>query len=460
MTDERSISSEPKAEKRRVSTGLRMLGGLLLVAAALVVGVWPRASRESPSRFVGPDPTLLDPDIRLIPVVSFSTASQWPEGKTPDAPSGFVVTRFAAGLDHPRWLHVLPNGDVLVAESSTVQHEPTSLHQIVGSWLLRKAVGGSNKASANRITLLRDSTRQGVADTRTTFLADLHQPFGMELLGDKLYVGDTDALLSFDYTAGATRIDGPKATLMELPAGGYNNHWTRNIIKNRAGTKLYVTVGSGSDHAEHGVDNEIHRADILELDPDGKNLRVFASGLRNPVGLDWAPGTETLWAVVNERDMLGNDLAPDYLTSVREGGFYGWPYSYWGGHKDPRVQPERPDLAARAMAPDYALGNHVAPLGLAFYTADRFPERYRGGAFIAEHGSWNRKPFAGYKVVYVPFRDGRPAGPPEDFLTGFMPADEPGTAYGRPVGVAVDRDGSLLIADDVGDCVWRVEASN
>jgi glucose/arabinose dehydrogenase len=447
----------PGVRKRRVSVG-RILGGLVLIAGAVVVSIWPRASREPPSRFVGPAPALLDPDIRFIPVANFSTPTKWPDGKTPDAPSGFLVTRFAAGLDSPRWLHVLPNGDVLVAESSTAQHEPTSLYQTIGSWLLRRA-GHKYKPSANRITLLRDSARKGIADTQSAFLADLHQPFGMELLGDKLFVGDTDALLSFEYRAGATHIDGSPTMLMGLPAGGYNNHWTRNVVKNRAGTKLYVTVGSGSDHAENGVDNEIRRADILELDPDGKNPRVFASGLRNPVGLDWAPGTDTLWAVVNERDMLGNDLAPDYLTSVREAGFYGWPDSYWGQHKDPRVKPERPDLVARAMAPDYALGNHVAPLGLTFYTAGLFPERYRGGAFIAEHGSWNRKPFAGYKVVYVPFRDGRPAGLPEDFLTGFMPADEPGTAYGRPVGIAVDTDGALLVADDVGDCVWRVAPS-
>ncbi len=281
----------------------------------------------------------------------------------------------------------------------------------------------------------------------------------MLVLGGTFYVADTDALLAFDYAPGSARIDGPPRTVMELPAGGYNNHWTRNVVANRAGTKLYVTVGSGSDHAENGMDNEALRADILELDPDGAHLRVFASGIRNPVGLAWAPGSETLWVVANERDMLGNDLVPDYLTSVRDGGFYGWPYSYWGSHLDPRVHAQRAGGVEGALAPDYALGSHVAALGLAFYTAERFPAHYRGGVFIGEHGSWNRKPFAGYKVVYVPFGDGRPAGPPEDFLTGFMPAGEPGTSYGRPVGVAVDAAGGLLVADDVGGCVWRVVPS-
>lgn len=430
------------------------------VAFVLVVRECPSTSHEPIERLVGANPLLPAPDERFVPTLNFSTASGWPDGKVPAAPAGFIVTRYAAGLDHPRWLYVLPNLDVLVAEASTIPREPKSIHDRAQFSYQRRS--GEMKPSANRISLLRrrgggDAGARSV-DAPAPFLSGLHQPFGMALAGSKLYIADTDALLSFDYAVGTSHVDSAPQTLLALPAGGYNNHWTRNLIANRAGTKLYVTVGSGSDHAEDGLDQEAQRADILELNPDGSEVRVFASGIRNPVGLAWAPGAETLWTVVNERDMLGNDLAPDYLTRVVDGGFYGWPYSYWGGHLDPRVRPQRADLVARAIVPDYALGAHVAALGLVFYESDRFPSRYRGGAFIAEHGSWNRKPYAGYKVIFVPFRDGRPAGPPEDFLTGFMPAESPGTTYGRPVGLAVDGSGALLVADDVGNCVWRVGA--
>jgi glucose/arabinose dehydrogenase len=432
--------------------------GLLAIAGLVVFSVTRTpTSHEAPERFVGPTPAILPPDEGIVPIVNFSTAAGWPAGKTPSAPEGFTVTRYAEGLDHPRWLYVLPDGDTLVAESSTLPREPKSIYDRIANDLQRKS--GAVKPPANRITLLRRTAGQSAAASQTTFLTGLHQPFGMLVLGSTLYVGDTDALLAFDDPPGSTRIEAAPRTVATLPAGGYNNHWTRNVVANRAGTKLYVSVGSGSDHSENGIGNEAQRADILELDPDGSHLRVFASGIRNPVGMAWAPGADVLWTVANERDMLGNDLVPDYLTSVRDGAFYGWPYAYWGAHPDPRVTPARPDEVARAIAPDYALGSHVAALGLAFYTADHFPARYRGGAFVAEHGSWNRKPFAGYKVVYVPFRDGHPSGPPEDFLTGFMPADEPGKSYGRPVGVVVDPDGALLVADDVGDCVWRVAAS-
>jgi glucose/arabinose dehydrogenase len=297
-----------------------------------------------------------------------------------------------------------------------------------------------------------------MAEQRFVFASNLNQPFGMLLLNGNFYIANTDSVWRFPYRDGDTRLEGPGEKILDLPAGGYNNHWTRNLIANRAGTKLYVTVGSGSNVGENGIDSEFHRANILEFNPDGSGLRILASGLRNPNGLAFAPGTDTLWTVVNERDMLGNDLVPDYLTSIKNGGFYGWPYSYWGKNLDERVKPQRPDLVATAIAPDYALGSHVAALGLTFHTGDAFPQHFRGGAFIGEHGSWNRRPYSGYKVVYVPFRDGQPYGKPEDFITGFMPADRQGVAYGRPVGVAVDSTGALLIADDVGNTISRVAA--
>lgn len=426
---------------------------LAMAGLALVAACGP-TSHEPQSKLVGKNPEIPAPEKSLIPTLNFSKAVGWPVGARPAAPPGFVVTKYAGGLDHPRWLYQLPNGDVLVAEATTEPPPPKSLSDRIAVWLQRGS--DANGRSANRVTLLRDTRGAGLPDVRTTFLSGLRQPFGMLLLGNAFYVGDTDALLRFPYASGATSITGTGAKIATLPRGGYNNHWTRNVIANAAGTKLYVTVGSGSNVGEHGPANEFHRANILEMNPDGSGLRVFASGLRNPNGLGFEPVTHALWAVVNERDMLGNDLAPDYLTHVQDGGFYGWPWSYWGRHVDVRVKPERPDMVAKALTPDYSLGSHVAPLGLAFYTADAFPAAYRGGAFIGEHGSWNRKPFAGYKVVFVPFRNGEPSGEPQDFLTRFMPADQPGTAYGRPVGVIVLKDGSLLVADDVGNCIWRV----
>lgn len=425
-----------------------------LMSAAVVAGCSP-SSHEPQSRLVGKDPYLPAPEKNLIPTLNFTTAKGWPEGTTPKAPQGFTVTKFAGGLDHPRWLYQLPNGDVLVAESTTVETPPHTIEDRIGSYL--QSVSGAHGVSANRITLLRDNKGTGSPDMRETFLPGLHQPFGMLLLNGKFYVGDTDGVMMFDYTTGSTKIAGAGTKILALPAGGYNNHWTRNLIANEAGTKIYVTVGSGSNIAEHGIANEAHRANIIEFNPDGSGARVLASGMRNPNGLDFEPATHALWTVVNERDMLGNDLTPDYLTHVEDGGFYGWPYSYWGKHVDVRVKPQRPDLVAKALTPDYSLGSHVAPLGLAFYTADKFPPQYRGGAFVSEHGSWNRKPFSGYKVVFIPFANGQPSGAPQDFLTGFL-ANEAGDDYGRPVGVIVAKDGSLLVADDVGNCVWRVAA--
>jgi glucose/arabinose dehydrogenase len=425
--------------------------GLAILAAAC-----SPSSHEPQSKLVGKNPVIPAPEKNWFPTLNFSTAKGWPKGAAPQAPAGFVVTKFAANLDHPRWLYQLPDGDILVAESTTEPPPPKSLEDRVAIWLQRNS--DANGKSANRIMLLRDTKGAGVGDTRWIFLSGLHQPFGMLLLGDTFYVGDTDGLMRFPYKPNATTIDGPGEKILALPQGGYNNHWTRNVFANADGTKLYVTVGSGSNVGEHGADNEIHRANILEINPDGTGLRILASGLRNPNGLAYEPTTHALWTVVNERDMLGNDLTPDYLTHVVDGGFYGWPYSYWGRHVDVRVKPQRPDLVAKAITPDYSLGSHVAPLGLAFYNGTAFPASYRGGAFIGEHGSWNRKPFSGYKVVFVPFKDGEPAGEPQDFLTGFMPADHEGVAYGRPVGVIVAKDGSLLVADDVGNCIWRVAA--
>jgi glucose/arabinose dehydrogenase len=441
--------------------GLRILAfaAIVVLLAGLGTVLVVTFGREPPSTtgdLVGADPPLPAPDRSLIPTVNFSHTVPWPAGKTPVAPAGFKVTRYASGLDHPRWLYVLPNGDVLVAEASTISRQARSIRDTVQSWLLRRS--GAIQESPNRITLLRDSRKSGEVDATFTFATGLHQPFGMLLLNGQFYVAATDGVWRFPYQDGDTHLAGAGQKILELPAGGYNNHWTRNILASRDGATLYVTVGSGSNIGENGIDNEFHRANILTINPDGSGLRVFASGIRNPNGMGFAPGTDVLWTVANERDMLGNDLVPDYLTSVHDGAFYGWPYSYWGKHVDERVKPQRPELVEKAIAPDYALGSHVAALGLVFYTASAFPEHFRGGAFIGEHGSWNRRPFSGYKVVYVPFRDGKPDGRPEDFVTGFMPAGDDGSTYGRPVGVAIDATGALLIADDVGNAIWRVAA--
>jgi len=352
-------------------------------------------------------------------------------------------------------LHVLPNGDVLVVESDA----PSTPDEDRGitDWIeerVMKAVGQT--PSADRITLLRGIGANGVAQTRSVFLRGLHSPFGMALVGSDLYVANTDAIVRFPYASGDTQITAPGVKIFDLPAES-GGHWTRDLIASRDGSRLYVTVGSESNVGERGMNNEVGRAAIHEIDPATGHSRVFASGLRNPNGLAWEPHSGALWVAVNERDELGSDLVPDYMTSVRDGGFYGWPYSYYGQHVDERVQPERPDLVATAIVPDYALGAHTASLGLAFYEADALPGKYEGGAFIGQHGSWNRNPRSGYKVIFVPFADGRPAGPPEDVLTDFLSAD--GQAFGRPVGVVVDRAGALLVADDVGNVVWRVTRS-
>lgn len=405
----------------------------------------------------GANPELPAPERTTLPTANFSNVKPWPPGILPTAPPNFVVTRYADRLDHPRWLYVLPNGDVLVAESATVPSPPHSVMDRLGGFMQRNS--HVVQPSANRITLLRDADGDGVVDARTGFLTGLNQPLGMALVGTYLYVGNTDALVRFPYESGSTQITDKGQKVLDLPFAGYNNHWTRNVVANADGTKLYVTVGSGSNAGENGLASEVRRAAILEVNPDGSGERIFASGLRNPVGLAWEPTIGVLWTAVNERDMRGDDLVPDYLTRVRAGDFYGWPHAYWGHHADAQVQPPRPDLVAQALAPDYALGPHTASLGLVFYTAKQFPAHYRGGAFIGQHGSWNRRQLSGYKVIYLPFAGGVPSGPPEDFLTGFLRDASSGVVFGRPVGVAVDRTGALLVADDASNTIWRVAAA-
>jgi len=404
---------------------------------------------------LGANPTLPAPNTSLIPTVRIAPAVGWPAGSTPIAAEGFAVNAFASGLDHPRWVYVLPNGDVLVAESNAPP-KPEDGQGGIKAWVMKHVMkrAGAGVPSANRISLLRDADGDGVAEMRTVFLQNLNSPFGMALIGNDFYVADTDKILRFTYREGETQINTAGVKLVDLPAGNIIHHWTKNIIASPDGWLLYATVGSNSNVGENGAENEVNRAAILEINPATGESRVFASGLRNPNGLAWQPQGGALWTVVNERDELGNDLVPDYMTSVKEGAFYGWPYSYYGQNVDTRVEPPRPDLVAKAIAPDYALGAHTAPLGLAFYSGDLLPKRFKDGAFIGQHGSWNRNPPSGYKVIFVPFSDGKPDGKPEDILSGFVNAD--GDAQGRPVGVAVDGKGALLVADDVGNVIWRV----
>ena len=390
--------------------------------------------------------------------MNIAPAKGWPHGATPVAASGLTVHALAQGLDHPRWLYVLPNGDVLVAETDT---PPTpDDNKGVKGWIAKQvmAKAGSGDHSANRITLLRDADGRGVAVTRTVFLEGLNSPFGMTLVGNQFYVADTDAVLRFDYVEGATHISTKGTKVTDLPAGPINHHWTKNLIATADGTHLYVTVGSNSNEGENGIDNETDRAAVWDVNPADGSHRIFASGLRNPNGLAWEPHTGALWTTVNERDELGSDLVPDYMTALKDGGFYGWPYSYYGQHVDTRITPQRPDLVARAIAPDYALGSHTASFGLAYLDSSPQLPMYRDGMFIGQHGSWNRRPRSGYKVIFVSFADGIPRGSPVDVLTGFV--SPKGEAYGRPVGVALDKHGALLVADDVGNAVWRVTASS
>jgi len=438
------------ALRSRTASGLIVLASLALAG----LGGCGESARLAVRDGVGPNPELPAPTHTLIPTVDVAPARGWPPGRTPTAAPGLSVAPFAQGLDHPRWLYVLPNGDVLAAETDAPPkpEDGKGFKGFMMKVLMRRA--GSGHPSANRISLLRDSDGDGVAETRSVLLEQLNSPFGMALVGDTLYIADTDAVVAVPYHVGDMRITATPRTLAALPGGPLNHHWTKSLIASRDGQRLYVGVGSNSNVQENGEAAEAGRARILEIDVASGASRPYATGLRNPVGMDFQPQSGALWVSVNERDELGSDLVPDYMTSVREGGFYGWPWSYYGAHLDSRPQPARPDMVARAIPPDYALGPHTASLGLVFYDGTLLPARYRGGAFVGQHGSWNRRPPSGYKVVFVPFSGGMPSGAPEDVLTGFLDAD--GHALGRPVGVAVARDGALLVADDVGGSVWRV----
>lgn len=406
---------------------------------------------------IGPHPSLPAPVKTLLPTVNIAPAQGWPQDVLPRPAAGTRVAAFATGLTHPRWMLVLPNGDVLVAESNAPAKPQGD--QGVKAWVMKRVMkrAGAGVPSPNRIVLLRDADGDGRAEVRTVFLEGLNSPFGMALVGSDLFVANTDGVVRFAYTPGATRLEGIGQPVADLPGGPINHHWTKNIIASPDGTKLYATVGSNSNVAERGMQAEVGRAAIWEINLKDGSRRLFAEGLRNPNGLSWEPSTGALWTVVNERDEIGSDLVPDYLTSVRDGGFYGWPYSYYGQHVDERVKPPRPERVSSALVPDYALGSHVAPLGLTWSAGTTLPGAFAQGMFIGQHGSWNRRPHSGYNVVFVPFDNGKPAGPPVDVLSGFLSPE--GKAYGRPVGVAVDRQGALLVADDVGNAIWRVSAA-
>lgn len=424
----------------------------------LCLGGCGESARLPATAGMGPTPELPAPAQTLLPTVNVAPAKGWPPEGKPIAAKGFTVRAFADQLDHPRWIYVLPNGDVLIAETNAPPR-PDDARGIKG-WLatlfMKKA--GAHTPSANRISLFRDNDGDGVADMRTHFLEHLNSPFGMALIGDTFYVANTDAIVAFPYRPGQTQISASGKKLVDLPAGTINHHWTKNLIASADGSKLYVSIGSNSNIAERGMDQEIGRAAIWEIDRATGKYRIFASGLRNPVGMAWEPTTGKLWTTVNERDELGSDLVPDYMTSVQDGGFYGWPYTYFGRHVDVRVTPPLPGVIEAALVPDYALGAHTASLGLCSAKGSNFPAPFDNGFFVGQHGSWNRKPHSGYEVIFVAFSAGQPQGLPQKVLTGFL--DEKGNAKGRPVGVAIDIQGGLLVADDVGNVIWRVTAAN
>ena len=434
--------------------GLAALAVVLLGGAAFVRFVlYPESAALDAAAGLGANPTLPAPNATMMPTVNIARAAGWKEGAKPNAAAGLAVNAFASGLTHPRWIAVLPNGDVLVAESNKPKTDDPSTG--LTDWVADKVktLAGAGVPSPDKITLLRDRDGDGAAEERHDFLKGLHSPFGMALVGDTLYVANADALVKVPYREGQTEITAAPEKLVDLPSG-INHHWTKTIIASPDGKRLYVTVGSNSNVGENGLDAEKDRAAIHVYDIAGNALKPYATGLRNPNGLAFEPKTGALWTAVNERDEIGSDLVPDYITSVKEGAFYGWPWSYWGSHVDARVQPPRPDLVAKAVAPDYAVGTHTASLGIAFAEGAKLPQAFTSGLFVAQHGSWNRRPKSGYKVIYVPFQDGKPAGQPTDVLTGFLDADE--HAQGRPVGVAIDKQGALLVTDDVGKVVWRV----
>ncbi len=423
------------------------------VPCLLVLVACRDIAKLSVEQGMGPTPVLTEPRPSLFPTINIAPARGWLPGTAPRPGTGLAVNAFAAGLNHPRWIYVLPNGDVLVAETNAPA--ATGRDWSIRDWFMRKVMqrAGAGVRSPDRITLLRDANGDGIADSRSVFIDKLHSPFGMALVGTTLYVANTDAVLAFPYEPGTLKIHAIGSLLTALPAGSINHHWTKNIIANAAGTQLFATIGSNSNVAENGIDNEFERASVWQIDLPGGKHRVFASGLRNANGLAWDSARQVLWTVVNERDDIGSDLVPDFLTAVQDGAFYGWPYSYFGQHVDVRVEP-RPDLVARARTPDYALGPHTGSLGLAYSSGATLAPHFATGMFVGQHGSWNRKPLSGYKVLFVPFNDGQPAGPAIDVLTGFVSND--GAALGRPVGVAIYGVGALLVADDVGNTIWRV----
>ena len=431
---------------------------VLTCGAALAVAGCSDGSGD-PKTQIGTNPTLPPLQQFLLPPMHLARVVGWKKDEKPSVPNDLKIEPLATGLEHPRSLYVLPNDDVLVVESKAPPApSPKRPKDIVMAWVESWVTSGGSSGPSNRITLLRDSNGDGVPEVRSVFLDHLNSPFGVALVGNDLYVANTDAIVRYPYTPGDTKITAPGTTLTPLPGGPIDHHWTKSLVASQDGSLLYVGVGSNSNITENGIEAEKNRADILEVDRATGRFRIFASGLRNPNGLSFEPQSGALWAVINERDELGPDLVPDYLTSVKDGGFYGWPYSYFGQHVDPRVKPERPDLVAKAIVPDYALSSHVAPLGLAFYNGTALPESYRGGAFVGEHGSWNRQVLNGYKVVFVPFSNGKPSGIAQDVVTGFLNNDD--QARGRPVGLAVDKSGALLIADDVGNTVWRMTGSS
>lgn len=436
-----------------------MTRALMMVVAALPVMALAACGSGptiDPSRQVGTNPELPAPHQFLLPPMKIAKSAPWRGNEAPTAAAGLRVAAFARNLDHPRALYTLPNGDVLVVEANGPGEPVHRPKTVVMDWIEASVGAGSSAKSADRITLLRDSDGDGVPEQRTIFLDHLHSPFGIVLVGHDLYVANTDAIVRFPYADGETRIVAPGTKVTDLPAGTIDHHWTKSLIASADGSKLYVGVGSNSNVGENGIDAETGRAAIWEVDRATGAHRVLANGLRNPTGLALEPTSHAVWAVVNERDEIGPDLVPDYLTAVRDGAFYGWPYSYYGQHIEARVRPQRPDLVAKAVVPDYALASHVAPLGLVFANSSSLPPAYRAGAIISEHGSWDRKPLSGYKLIFVPFANGRPSGPPRDLVTGFL--DDQGRAHGRPVGVALDRSGAVLVADDMGNVVWRVSA--
>ena len=441
---------------KKSSLVLTLVVSLVLVLVVIVsFSILGGTAALPPINGYGTDPKLPTPDQRLIPVINVAKATGWTNGEKPVAAEGLEVIAFASGLDHPRWVYVLPNGDVLVAETNAPANRPEDSKGIKGWFFnLFQKKAGAAVPSADRITLLRDADGDGVAETKSIFLDELHSPFGMVLVGDIFYVANTDAVVSFPYSEDETEITAEPAKIIDLPAGTINHHWTKGLVAREDGPKLYVSVGSNSNAAENGLEAETERAAIWEVDLQTGSHRIFASGLRNPVGMAWEADSGSLWVVVNERDELGNDLVPDYMTSVQDGAFYGWPFSYYGDHVDMRVSPQNPELVASAIVPDYALGSHTAPLGLTSSLGNTLPPRFENGMFVGQHGSWNRAPRNGYQVIFVPFTDGMPSGDPLEVLTGFVA--ENGDNMGRPVGVAIDKLGALLVADDVGNMIWRV----